>query len=232
MSYTPVYPGGWQSGESGGTPITPEALTHMERGIADAHAAVAAGYGSTMPYLNGETSNFLTLLQQEYSAMADRTTVQIVFSDSALDGSIRWLGTLWRHTEGYGVFVARSTNGVRIQRTLSSGAWGPWEYVNPPMEKGKEYRTTERWLGKPVYTQLLDLGKAYNDPGLTPGIHVVYGVTRIIRTDVVCGDLCASAMGDRLKCNVTLISGGIQFAIDADGSLVGQQMYATIYYTR
>lgn len=33
MSYSPFYTGGWQSGETGGTPITPEALNHMEEGI-------------------------------------------------------------------------------------------------------------------------------------------------------------------------------------------------------
>lgn len=38
--------------------------------------------------------------------------------------------------------------------------WGPWEYVNPPMDLGIEYRTTERYLGKPVYVQLMDWGHA------------------------------------------------------------------------
>lgn len=36
MSYTPYYEGGWKSGEAGGTPITPEALNHMDEGIQDA----------------------------------------------------------------------------------------------------------------------------------------------------------------------------------------------------
>lgn len=36
MSYTPYYPNGWLSGEAGNTPITPEALNHMEQGIANA----------------------------------------------------------------------------------------------------------------------------------------------------------------------------------------------------
>lgn len=36
MSYTRYYTGGWQSGETGKTPITPEALNHMEEGIANA----------------------------------------------------------------------------------------------------------------------------------------------------------------------------------------------------
>ena len=33
MSYSRYYPDGYQSGEAGGTPITPEALNHMEGGI-------------------------------------------------------------------------------------------------------------------------------------------------------------------------------------------------------
>lgn len=36
MAYTPYYSGGWQSGEEGDTPITPDALNHMEEGIEDA----------------------------------------------------------------------------------------------------------------------------------------------------------------------------------------------------
>ena len=38
--------------------------------------------------------------------------------------------------------------------------WGEWEYENPPMQLGVEYRTTERYLGKPVYVQLMDWGNA------------------------------------------------------------------------
>lgn len=38
--YTPYYGGGWQSGESGGTPITPAALNNMENGIGAALTAV------------------------------------------------------------------------------------------------------------------------------------------------------------------------------------------------
>lgn len=38
--------------------------------------------------------------------------------------------------------------------------WFPWEWVNPPMQLGVEYRTTERYLSKPVYAQLMDFGHA------------------------------------------------------------------------
>jgi hypothetical protein len=38
MSYTKYYPNGWQSGESGNTPITPAALNNMENGISNVSA--------------------------------------------------------------------------------------------------------------------------------------------------------------------------------------------------
>lgn len=33
------------------------------------------------------------------------------------------------------------------------------EWLNPPMVIGVEYRTTERWQGKPIYTKLIDCGQ-------------------------------------------------------------------------
>ena len=38
------------------------------------------------------------------------------------------------------------------------GSWGPWEFDNPSMLLGVEYRTTERYLGKPVYVKAVDCG--------------------------------------------------------------------------
>lgn len=35
--------------------------------------------------------------------------------------------------------------------------WGEWEWVNPPMQLGVEYRTTERYLGKPVYVKAVNV---------------------------------------------------------------------------
>lgn len=47
----------------------------------------------------------------------------------------------------------------------------PMEYLNPPMAKGIEYRTTERYLGKPVYMKVFQAfeslakgGSVYNAP--------------------------------------------------------------------
>lgn len=42
------------------------------------------------------------------------------------------------------------------------GVWYPWEYANPPMLVGVEYRTTERFFGKPVYVRVCDFGSMPN----------------------------------------------------------------------
>lgn len=48
---------------------------------------------------------------------------------------------------------------IAIRRRVDS-EWQPWEYLNPPMQLGVEYRTTERYLGKPVYVRLVSCGSA------------------------------------------------------------------------
>ena len=50
-----------------------------------------------------------------------------------------------------------------LERRCISGVWQPWEWVNPPMQIGVEYRTTERFMGKPVYVKLVDFGHGANN---------------------------------------------------------------------
>ena len=40
---------------------------------------------------------------------------------------------------------------------------GEREWINPPMIHEVEYRTTERWMGKPVYTKIVVFGELPND---------------------------------------------------------------------
>ncbi len=48
---------------------------------------------------------------------------------------------------------------TRMQvRTYGVTGWSGWEWVNPPMEPGVEYPTTERYNGKTVYTKLVNFG--------------------------------------------------------------------------
>ena len=47
---------------------------------------------------------------------------------------------------------------TELKRMCLGGEWQSWEWKNPPMILNTEYRTTERWKGKPVFTKLVDCG--------------------------------------------------------------------------
>lgn len=55
-----------------------------------------------------------------------------------------------------------SANQLKQERYYRSGEWTDWAYVNPPMELGVEYRTTEKYNGKPVYVKAVDMGALPN----------------------------------------------------------------------
>ena len=48
---------------------------------------------------------------------------------------------------------------TELKRHYISGVWYDWEWVNPPMHAEREYRTTERHFGKPVYVQTMNCGQ-------------------------------------------------------------------------
>ena len=55
-------------------------------------------------------------------------------------------------------------------RACANNIWKPWEYLNPPLALGVEYRTTERYLGKPVYCKLVNCGEIAGDKTVAHGI--------------------------------------------------------------
>lgn len=76
--------------------------------------------------------------------------------------------------------------GSIARRVYVEAEWSEWEYFNPPTQPGVEYRTTERWMGKTVYTKLI------NCQTLTTGRTPIYigDITNIIRYAGSC-DYCA-----------------------------------------
>lgn len=111
--------------------------------------------------------------------------------------------------------------------------WGPWEWVNPQMALNTEYRLTERWLGKPVYTKVIYLGYL---SGTNKSVEAGVNYDKVI-------DLKVVAYGNGQYCTVLPMFGGgtlaaaaymmgtkISLSIPQDGS--GNQAYAVIKYTR
>lgn len=59
-------------------------------------------------------------------------------------------------------------DGIGFESTDYPGCYyrtvdGAVEWLNPPMVVGTEYRTTERFMGKPVYVKLVDFGPGANN---------------------------------------------------------------------
>ena len=70
---------------------------------------------------------------------------------------------------------------IEARRYKKGNAFGEWEYVNPPMLEGVEYRTTERYLGKPVYAKLVSLGQVGSVP---QNVTIASGVTEIVDASI------------------------------------------------
>lgn len=71
--------------------------------------------------------------------------------------------------------------GCMVRRTIYSNTAYPWEWVNPPMAVGVEYRTTERYNRKPVYTKAANVGTLPNTS--YKDVHFAYNIDAIVRLD-------------------------------------------------
>lgn len=73
-------------------------------------------------------------------------------------GQAMWVCDLVRTSDGHAMLTGKSLftgNGVTIiRKAMAGGVWLPVEWENPPLFENVEYRTTERWNGKSVYTQI------------------------------------------------------------------------------
>lgn len=133
---------------------------------------------------------------------AGRTIVQTLFLDS------------------YDAVVTR-------RKIATESAWGEWEWVNSPMVVGTEYRTTERYHGKPVYCKLVDFGNLPNNTYKD----VAHGISNLQRAISVFGE----SNGDNLIGNmyityVNIGSTNIRIKTNADRS--GVSATVLIKYTK
>lgn len=93
----------------------------------------------------------------------------------------------WWETAGFNTVVQTVYyDGLEARRFCQLDGWRPWEWVNPPMQVGNEYRTTERHMAKPVYTKLIDCGALPPSGRYTVFIGDVGEIGNIIRFSGCC----------------------------------------------
>ena len=71
---------------------------------------------------------------------------------------------------------------------------GQREWWNPPMQRGEEYRTTERFNGKVVYAKLVDFGSLPNSTSKTAA-YCSTGATAAVSVKAVLSDGCVLGEG-------------------------------------
>ena len=141
--------------------------------------SVGFGYGGTMPFIaiptNDDTdgTKFEEKLNTFLNDMGNSSVKQIIFEDYPYLSGGRFVGTLYKNTANFAVLygVGYGANDNIVVKKLISGVWNPFELVNPPMQLGVEYRTTERYMGKPVYVCVKQF------TGLTSGANFSTGIT-------------------------------------------------------
>ena len=139
---------------------SPEADTDAATKGYVAAAAAPAGYGYGEPCVSfyhtssDSIAQFESALDEFVAEMKDGEAKQICVTCIGITNTTLY-GTIYRHTEQY-VIVTLTTyyqNGS-VVKCKFGGVWEPHGWNNPPMIPGVEYRTTERWNGKPVWKSL------------------------------------------------------------------------------
>lgn len=103
-----------------------------------------------------------------------------------------------------------------------------WEYVNPPMIEGEEYRTTERYLGKPVYTKIVNFGTLPNNgyKGIPHGVNL----SRAIRYEIIAKNSDYMLKGHKDIAYVAIENANI--ALSTTGDLSAYDVYFAIWYIK
>lgn len=133
--------------ESGNVGVTPEQI-----------GAAPAGYG-----LGTQNEVVISSLSELDNTWRNGWYKFQTFNEENIEG--HKLGLLYVNSSTSSVeqiFVPYRNPYRLIRVNHAEDGWGVWEYENPPMVLGVEYRTTERWQNKPVYTMLVDCGTMPN----------------------------------------------------------------------
>ena len=155
-------------------------------------------------------------------------------SGIAPDASSNWWAIGFGTNAAYQSILANQGTMPLALRSCVNGVWGPWEWIDPPLLLGVEYRTTERYNGKPVYVMCGNGGAApdntlkliYPNFGPSQNINVIDGRVFLKRDDGSSVLLPVSGMStnnQNIHCNFI----GSSFQVSTQSSVYAT---ATMYY--
>lgn len=127
--------------------------------------------------------------------------------------------------------LVNTTTGIEMRRTTLDGG-NTWteEWVNPPMQAGVEYRTTERFNGKAVYTKLVNCGTVTASGSVNTGI----SASRLIDFCACAGNIISPYGDSSYGFYFFAFASGSKISWKAGTDLVnsGNTIYAILKYTK
>ena len=132
-SYDPYYSGGWQSGEEGGTPITPDALNHMDDGIAGAYdytqqsTATRFGSNSATDFDNLIMAGIfsVTISATGHRPVSNIGSYAVIVISSSMSSTANSAITQIAIPTG-----SNTPNGVYIRNRSAAGVWSAWYKIS------------------------------------------------------------------------------------------------------
>lgn len=236
MAYTPTV---WKNGEF--PPIDAEHLNKIEQGIAN---SAPGGFGL------GGGSKFLTPDDDLNNIWEDGWFAWDAAPKNAptVGGSLIPFCSMHVMNKG-GAYnahqIARTFEGYEIRRYYdgSQKTWSEWAWANPPMMLGVEYRTTEYYLGKPVYTKVVNCGNL-SDGTTAEVTHGIANVGIVVGAQAIASNgtgvfnglvYLPSIYNGSLTDRWTAYLAGVDaqnIRIFCGGGLAGCPVYVTMRYTK
>lgn len=174
-----------------GQPAQVDQLEHTAQQIDDAIARALPSGAIDIALQNNDPRNWGLDLSKQLTDANDGTrngfyTMTVGAANVPFD-----YGILLVHNTGNPNYVHQELThyleGIKACRagawdeSTSAVKWNPWEWVNPPMALGVEYRTTGRYKNKPVYALRDNFGPNTNGAVMYYGNNVndvVYGIAQ------------------------------------------------------
>lgn len=130
MAFTPYYPGGWQSGEEGGTPITPAALNHYDDAFNDVYDAIQQ---STEDIKSVDTIGNYNGAQYDLNDLINRSDSGFYYVGANVENSPANYSGLITLVNNSGFSTQLLINPRNIYYRVRSGnpvTWGTWRNPN------------------------------------------------------------------------------------------------------
>lgn len=224
--------------------VTPQTLSDAQKAQARENIAAAVAGGGVMERatkieVTSADETYESFCQKVDAVLATMPNVSAKFVDaypSGYYGSCSDIAVLYKQDDNYaslksvGSYNFDKPNGFMMMKI--AGVWKPIEYIDPPMQLGVEYRTTERYLGKPVYTQIINCG-SMPDIGNVKNVSIVaFNVAVVTFISGWCSYY--AAMFDESLLGMTMTANNLNIVIKNINREVNSNavMYALVKYTK